>query len=331
MKTVGIIGASGFTGHLLSQLIDQHPSVELKVRNSSHYKGQKVKILYPSYKGDAAYSGYSLREIATLGLDLIFLALPHKQSMDIIAKLEPTGVKLIDLSADHRFQDPTMYKRIYGKTLLATKRQWIYGLPELFREDIKKANAVALPGCYATAAILAVYPLQKDIIHCIFDCVSGWSGAGRDSQYAKDRNLLKDNLIAYSLVKHRHKYEIEQFLGNNISFTPHVFSAIEGLMCTAHILMPNMSAEEIKTRYKKQYQDEPFTIITEKVPDIQSTVGTNICQIGGFETDEAGQLVVVATLDNLIKGAAGQAVQNMNLMFGFDETTGLQSSVTLKV
>jgi N-acetyl-gamma-glutamyl-phosphate reductase len=324
MKSVGIIGASGFTGHELVKLLGAHELVELKVLNSRSYAGKKVSSLYSSFEGDDVYTGYSMDEINALNLDLIFLALPHAQSMDTIAALNTTETKLIDLSADYRFQDAGTYEKVYGRAPIPTQYDWVYGLPELFKADIQKAHAVANPGCYATASILAAYPVQDLATHIVFDCKSGWSGAGRDSSFAKNPALLKDNLIAYKLTKHRHKYEVEQFVKTPLSFTPHVFDTFQGMMCTAHILLEgDVTAEQIKQRYQDFYADAAFVHVNENTPEVRQTQKNNFCDIGGFEIDETNQLVVVSTLDNLWKGAAGQAVQNMNLMLGLEETAGL--------
>lgn len=324
MKSVGIIGASGFTGHELVQLLGRHELVDLKVLNSRSYAGKKVSSLYSDFEGDEVYTGYSLDEINELGLDLLFLALPHAKSMDTIAALNTTDTKLIDLSADYRFKDSDTYEKVYGRAPLTTEHEWVYGLPELFKADIQTAHTVANPGCYATASILAAYPIRDQATHIVFDCKSGWSGAGRDSSFAKNPELLHDNLIAYNLTKHRHKYEIEQFITSPLSFTPHVFDTFQGMMCTAHVLLKStITSDEIRKRYQDFYADAAFVRVSEAIPQVRQTQKNNFCDIGGFEIDETNQLVIVSTIDNLWKGAAGQAVQNMNLMLGFDETAGL--------
>lgn len=215
---------------------------------------------------------------------------------------------MIDLSADFRFKA-------------------VYGLPELFKEQIQNTTLVANPGCYVTACILAAYPIQDFAEYIIFDCKSGWSGAGRESEYAKDPTLLKENLIPYKITKHRHKYEIEQFIKTKLSFTPHVFDAFQGMLCTVHIILKkdaqkNLTTEKIQEMYKEFYKHAPFVKITEKIPTVRDTQKTNLCLIGGFEMDENGQLVIISSIDNLLKGAAGQAVQNMNIMFNFEESEG---------
>jgi N-acetyl-gamma-glutamyl-phosphate reductase len=324
VKSVGIIGASGYTGHELLKLLRRHEKVDLKVFNSRNYAGKKVSSLYGQFQGDEVYTGYSFQQINKMQLDLIFLALPHTLSMDTIQALETSNTKLIDLSADYRFQDADVYEKVYGRAPLHTDFDWVYGLPELFRSEIKNAHAVANPGCYATVSILAAYPIQDKASRIIFDCKSGWSGAGRESLYAKNPDLLKDNLIAYNLTRHRHKYEIAQYITTKLSFTPHVFDTFQGMMCTAHILLKNAeNSDQIIKRYKDFYAKAAFVRVKKTTPQVAQTQKTNFCDIGGFEIDETNQLVVVSTLDNLWKGAAGQAVQNMNLMLDFDETEGL--------
>jgi N-acetyl-gamma-glutamyl-phosphate reductase len=243
--------------------------------------------------------------------------------MGAVQKLDKQ-TRIVDLSADFRFQNPKLYEKVYDQKAAYRKNDWIYGLPELFREKIKNAMRVANPGCYATCSILAAYPVRELAGHIIFDCKSGYSGAGRSSVFAKNPSILEDNLIAYNLTRHRHKYEIQQFIGNNISFTPHVFNTFQGMMCTAHILLKNNAkADDVAKAYKKFYRQSPFVRVKNKIPSVSDTQRTNFCDIGGFEIDETNQLVIVATIDNLWKGASAQAIQNMNLMLDLDESEGL--------
>lgn len=323
MKKIGILGASGYTGHELLKLLKNHPGVEVIILNSRSYEGQKVSSLYPDYKGDEAYTNYSFEQINGLKPDLVFSALPHRVSMDSIARLDE-GIKVVDLSADYRFKDTEKYQEVYKRGHPDTQHGAVYGLPELFKADIKKARLVANPGCYATAATLAVYPVQQHASHIILDCKSGWSGAGKESIYAKDPGIIKDNIIAYNLTRHRHKYEIEQFIKTKLSFTPHVIDTFQGMMCTAHVILKDkLTSDQVRKTYEDFYRGSTFVRISDDIPDIKHTQKTNLCYIGGFEIDEANQLVVVSTIDNLIKGASGQAVHNMNLMLGFSESAGL--------
>lgn len=323
MKTVGIIGASGYTGHELLKILKNHPDVTIKLINSRSFVGQKVSSLYQDFTGDDVYSGLSYQQINDLNLDLLFLALPNGLSKQVIKQLDGRA-KLIDLSADYRFQDPKMYETIYGNKAAYDKNPWVFGLPELFRGEIEGAQLVSNPGCYVTASILAALPIQAQAERIIFDCKSGWSGAGRESTYAKNPELIKDNVIAYNLTSHRHKYEIEQFITVPLSFTPHVFNTFQGMLCTAHIILKGqLEPKHVRSLYQKFYADSPFVKITHAIPQVADTRKTNFCHIGGFEIDESNQLVVISTIDNLWKGASGQAIQNMNLMLGLEETSGL--------
>ena len=321
MKKVGIIGASGYTGYELIKLLLKHPGVELKVLNSKTYNGKQVKELYPDFEGNLNYTNYSIDEINNMKLDCIFLAVPHTTAFLLVPQIK--AKKIIDLSADYRFNKKEKYEDVYGVKRSDSKKA-VYGLPELFKEKINKAKLVANPGCYATACILAAFPIQKLAKYIVFDCVSGWSGAGKSSKFAENHNTIKENFVAYKLVKHRHKPEIEQFVKTKLSFTPHVTDAYQGMMCTAHILLKkDVDAGEIKKAFKDYYKGQPFIEITDEIPDIKQAAKTNKCIIGGFEVDDNNQLVIVSVIDNLIKGASGQAVQNMNLMFKFKETEGL--------
>lgn len=325
MIKAGIIGASGYTGYELIKLLKKHPEVELKVLNSHSYNGKKVSSLYKDFGGEEEFTNYSVDEINKMKLDCVFLALPHTKAFDVVPNLKCK--KIIDLSADYRFKKAEEYEEVYGVKHLDkdNNKKAVYGLPELFKEKIKKAKIVANPGCYATACLLASLPIQKSAKYIVFDCKSGWSGAGKESAYAKDPNVIKDNLQAYKLTSHRHKYEIEQFIKTKLSFTPHVIDTFQGMMCTTHLLLKKKIAkEEIIKLFEDFYKGQPFVkIVKDKIPDIKDVQKTNYCHIGGFEIDENNQLVIVSVIDNLIKGASGQAVQNMNLMLGFDEGEGL--------
>lgn len=323
MKNVGIIGASGYTGFELIKILAKHKGVSLKVVNSTGNAGKKIKEMYPEYAGSEVYTNYSVPEINKMGLDCIFLAVPPTAAFEYAGKLACTHI--IDLSADFRFAHPKSYESTYQAKFPGKKNPAVYGLPELHGEKIKKARIIANPGCYATACLLGSLPIQKIAKYIVFDCISGWSGAGKESAYAKDPSLLQGNVVAYKLTEHRHKPEIEQFLKAKISFTPHVFQAFRGIMCTAHILLgKKMTKEKIIQIFESYYEGKPFVkIVTDGVPDIKSVQNTNFCRIGGFEIDKNNQLVVVSVLDNLVKGASGQAVQNMNLALGFEEKEGL--------
>ena len=323
---VGIIGASGYTGYELIKLLSKHKKVKLVALNSVSYAGKKVCSLYKDFKDKSLkFTNYSINEINSMGIDLLFFCLPHKESMKFIKNIKK-NIKKIDLSADYRFSNAKEYEKVYGVKHIDKKglKKAVYGLPEINKKRIKKANLVANPGCYVTASLLASLPVQKFAKYIVFDCKSGWSGAGKKSAFAKNPKIIKDNLVAYKLTKHRHKYEIEQFI-KKISFTPHVIDTYQGMMCTAHILLnKKLNKNKIIKFYQQFYKNQPFVKIKKEIPQVKDTQKNNQCHIGGFELDENNQLVVVSTIDNLLKGASGQAVQNMNLMLGFKETEGLK-------
>lgn len=316
----GIIGAAGFTGYELIKILKNHPKVDLEVLNSRTYAGKTVKSIYSDFSdSELKFTNVPVEEI---NVDVVFLAVPHGTAMSLVPKLK---CKVIDLSADYRFNDVAVYEKVYKNKHTDTTKA-VYGLPELFKDEIKKANLVANPGCYATASILAALPIQEHADTIIFDCKSGYSGAGVKKTYINDPKNYSDNIIPYKITKHRHKYEIEQFLKNKVSFTPHVIPSFRGLMSTMHAtLNKNMDSNQIKTIYEEYYKNEPFVKIVDKIPDLHDVQNNNYCYLGGFEVDENKQLVVVSVIDNLLKGASGQAVQNMNLMLGFDEKEGLNS------
>ena len=317
----GIIGASGYTGYELIKILSKHNFVDLCFLNSKSHKGKTVNSAYKDFwNNKLKFTDISLNEINKSNIDAVFTALPSKESIEFVPKLKP---RVIDLSADFRFSDTKIYEKAYG-IKHKKKINAVYGLPELFRSRIKNAKVVANPGCYALASIIAALPIQKLANNIIFDCKSGYSGAGIKPTYVNQKENYSDNVIPYNITKHRHKYEIEQFIKTKLSFTPHVVPVFRGLMCTMHVLLKKkMSGDKVKKMYGEFYKKEPFVKITDKIPELHDAQNTNYCCLGGFEIDENNQLVVVSVIDNLLKGASGQAVQNMNIMFGFDEREGL--------
>ena len=323
MRKVGIIGASGFTGHELVKILKKHKKVKLVVINSKTYAGKKIKSLYKTYKGKETYDNFSVDELNLMNLDCIFLCVPHKEALKIVPKLK--AKKIIDLSADYRFKNIKTYESVYKTKFPKKSNKAIYGLPELNKSKIKSAKLIANPGCYPTASLLATLPIDKLAKYIVIDAKSGWSGAGKQSPFAKDSKLLENNIIPYNLTAHRHLPEIEQFLKTKISFTPHVIDTFQGLMATTHILLKKKTSKKATIKkFENYYKNDPFVkIIKNKIPEIKDVTNTNYCHIGGFEIDDNNQLVIIAVIDNLLKGASGQAVQNMNLALGFKETEGL--------
>lgn len=318
----GIIGASGYTGYELIKILSRHKNADIEFLNSKSHNGQSVKSIYGDFWNDGLkFTCLSIDEINAKKADVIFTAHPSKESIEVVQKLK---ARVIDLSADFRFSNPKAYEKIYG-VKNDSKIKAVYGLPELFRKEIKKAKVVANPGCYATACLIAALPIQKLAGSIIFDCKSGYSGAGAKPAYVNQPENYSDNIIAYDISRHRHKYEVEQFIKTKLSFTPHVIPVFRGLMCTMHAMLKKKGdSEKIKKLYKDFYKNEPFIKIMEgKLPELHDVQNNNNCCLGGFEIDENNQLVVVSVIDNLLKGASGQAVQNMNIMFGLDERDGL--------
>lgn len=317
----GIIGASGYTGYELIKILSKMLQIELKVLNSTSSANIKVKELYPDFEGNYKFTDYTIEEINKMHLGIIFLAMPHGEAMKIVPKL---NCKVIDLSADYRFSSKEKFAEIYKMKHTDPKRKAVYGISEIFFSQIKKANLIANPGCYSIASILAVYPIQELAKYIVLDCKSGYSGAGKKPTYVNNPKNYTDNIIPYNIIDHRHKAEIEQFIKTKLSFTPHVIPTFQGLMCTAHILLKKkLTQDKIKKIYIDFYKEKPFIKVLDKIPDLHDVQKTNLCCLGGFEIDGNNQLVVISVIDNLLKGASGQAVQNMDIMFGLDEKTGL--------
>lgn len=333
--TAAVVGASGYTGVELFRLLAGHPEVKLIGAYDIHNVGKLVGEVHPN-----------LREIVNLKIvkpdylkigkrtDVVFVATPHRVAMKFVPKLLKGKAKIIDLSADYRFDDVKVYERYYTKHE-SPMVKGVYGLPELHRAKIKRARLVANPGCYPTAATLSLAPLIKqrliDLDHIVIDAKTGTSGAGATPSEATHHPLVCANIRAYAATTHRHAPEINQELsklaGGNVEahFTPHLVSIVRGILSTTHVfLRKSTSKKSLLDLYRKFYASEPFVRVLEELPQVNFVVGSNYCDIG-FEPDAAGnRLVVVSAIDNLVKGASGQAIQNMNLMFGFDETEGLE-------
>ena len=339
MLKVGIIGASGYTGAELARILATHPKVKLTVATSRQYAGQKLSDVFPSlYKRvDLVCENLTVEELASRA-DFFFTAVPHKTAMGIVPQLLAAGKKVVDLSADYRIRDQKVYEKWYqAHSSPELLQEAVYGLPELYREEIKGARLVANPGCYPTSVILALNPiLQAGLIEAgtiVIDSKSGASGAGRSASVANLYCELADSFRAYKVGgKHRHIPEIEQELSLaaggpvRVTFTPHLLPISRGILSTIYAtLTPEGAKADLFALYNKTYKKEPFVRILEpgKQPATQNVRGSNCCDIG-FERDRrTGRLVLTSVIDNIGKGASGQAVQNMNLMQGFPEKTGL--------
>ncbi len=342
MINAGIIGGAGYTGLELVRLLLMHPEVELSVVTSRRYKGKKVSDVNPHLFPfiELEYEDVDTEEIADRS-DIVFVAVPHGSAMDYVPELMARGAKVIDLSADYRLKKEE-YERIYKREHKdKEERKAVYGLTELHPE-VASADLVANPGCYPTCAILAVAPLVKEgmVKQVVFDSKSGISGAGVEPSETSHFPNLAENIIPYQITEHRHVAEMRMELHVNVSFTPHVIPSIRGILTTAHVFLDTGETktkplqglrgrgaephnDEIEEIYKRFYVDKRFIRLREGMPSLSSVRGTNFCDIG-FEIEEkSDRIVVISAIDNLVKGGSGQAIQNMNLMFGLAEEEGL--------
>lgn len=340
MSRIAIVGASGYTGAELVRLLSRHPQAKIVAATSDSYAGQKLTDLYPAMgaAGDIVLRKLAEADLSPKAADLVFLAVPHGESLKLTPGLVASGVKVIDLSGDFRFHDTAVYETWYKQphTAKDLASQAVYGLPELFREQIKGAKLIANPGCYVTSVVLSLYPLVKnglvDCQHIIVDAKSGISGAGRKVQYDSQFARLSENVIPYKVGGvHQHTPEMEQSLrlasGREvvISFSPHLVPAKRGIVSLAYArLLNRATTAELTKIYQDFYRQEPFVEVrTAGLPELSSAVGTNRCLISVAVDERTQTAIAIASLDNLIKGASGQAIQNFNLLFGLPETMGL--------
>jgi len=339
MIKVSIVGATGYVGLELVRMLSGHPEVELKYLSSQSYEGQDIADIYPNLKGCISHKLVALDvEKFAKESDVVFTSLPHGASDVVIPALYEAGVKVIDMSGDFRYDDVKVYEAWYGTThsrpdLLDVS---VYGLPERHKEKIKSASLVGNPGCYTTCSILSAAPLLDAKLvkaeNIIIDAKSGVSGAGAKLATGSHFCEAHESMKAYNVAKHRHTSEIEQELSKAageevlLSFTPHLLPIKRGIFATVYMnLNGDVTAEAIQAAYEKAYADEPFVTVLPagQLPEIKHVVGSNRCAIGFTVDKRLKRVVVCAVIDNLVKGAAGQAIQNMNLMFGLKETTGL--------
>ena len=336
-----IFGASGYTGQELIRILSGHPQAELMAVTSRRYAGVPVADVFPSLSGltSLIYSNATPQEIAKL-CDVVFLALPHGVSMDIAPVFIKAGKKVIDLSADYRLRELATYEKWYAKHNSADLfGQAVYGLPELYRQEITKSRLIANPGCYPTSIILGLMPALKnnllDVSTIIADSASGVSGAGRDPLVGSLFCEVDGGFKAYKVGKHRHTPEIEQELNTlagekfAISFTPHLLPVKRGILSTVYAtLTKDITLAELHLLYVSAYAAEKFVRISPAgtYPNISSVCGSNYCDIGLAVDPRTNRVIIISAIDNLIKGAAGQAVQNMNLVCSLAEDGGLQMS-----
>jgi len=340
MKTrVGIVGGTGYTGVELLRLLLLHPEVEITALTSQKYAGLPIHQVFPSLSKriQLTCEELSVDRIAEK-VDFVFTAVPHKTAMETVPLFYQRGKKVVDLSADFRLKDAAVYERWYQKhTCPELLSESVYGLPELHREKIRGARIVGNPGCYPTGALIPLIPLLRQGIisseHIIADSKSGASGAGRDVVLGSLFCEVNEGVKAYKIFDHRHLPEIDQELSLliqkkvEVTFVPHLIPMDRGILTTLHLrLSRKMKAEEVLNVLQESYGKEPFVRIYPKgkLPSTKDVRGSNYCDIGLNVNESGERLVIVSAIDNLVKGASGEAVQNMNIMLGYPETLGLE-------
>lgn len=341
---VSIIGGSGYVGGELLRLLTQHPSTELVTVTSKRYSGEPLYRVHPNLRGVTNLRFSTEEDGKEVDSDIVFSALPHGKSVDVVPKLLERGQKVIDMSADFRLKSPASYAQYYGYDHPNPQflQKAAYGLPELHRDDIRKSRLVAVPGCMATSAILGLAPVMAqglvDPERIVIDAKIGSSGAGAGASISTHHSERASGVRPYKASGHRHIPEIEQELGSlgkgnvKISFTPHAVGMVRGVLTTTHsFLLGQVEKRDVWKSYRSLYEGEPFIRMVSDnkglygLPNPKVVTGTNFCDIG-FEIDpHANRLVIFSALDNLTKGAAGQAVQCYNIASGVDESTGLTS------
>lgn len=345
MVKIAICGGSGYTGGELLRLLALHPQAEVTAVTSEKSAGKSVVSLFPNlFKySDLLYVPLDKEALAKKA-DVFFMALPHAASQEAVDFFVKKGKLVIDLSADYRLKDPSVYETWYKTThnYKKTLKKAVYGLPEIHRAKIKKAHLVANPGCYPTGALLGLYPLFKAGLAeltspIIIDSKSGTSGAGRQADIAYSFCEVNEGFRAYGIATHRHTPEIEQELSTlakktvQVDFTPHLLPLDRGILTTIYVKTKTQDYKKLRALYERTYKDEPFVHLLREgqYPNIKHVRGTNNCLIGLAYNKRTGMLIIVTVIDNLVKGASGQAVQNFNIMLGFDEKTALEGMATL--
>ncbi len=333
MPTVGVIGASGYTGAELLRLLAAHPSFDVRVATGDTQAGVALADLHPGLA--VAYPGlvlgrYDPGGTDLDGLDVVFLALPHGASQAIVPALRGRVKAIVDLAADFRLKDPALYPRWYGEDHRAPEllAEAAYGLPELFRDDLAGASLVAAPGCYPTAAALALAPLLRAGLvsgeGIVVDAASGVSGAGRPPTPGTTFCAADENFAAYGLLDHRHTPEIEQALGATVLFTPHLAPMNRGILATCYARSSGpTSTGAVLAALHEAYDAEPFVVVSERSPATKATLGANTAHVTARADGRTGWVVAICAIDNLVKGASGQALQCANVVAGLPETTGL--------
>ncbi|MBI1423197.1 MAG: N-acetyl-gamma-glutamyl-phosphate reductase [Gammaproteobacteria bacterium] len=338
MIKVGIVGGTGYTGVELLRLLAVHPQVQLTAITSRSEAGMAVADMFPNLRGylDLAFSDPAQAKLEDC--DVVFFATPNGTAMKLVPDLLNAGVRVIDLAADFRLQDPQEWQQWYGEAHAcpALLDEAVYGLPEVNRERIRAAKLVANPGCYPTAVQLGFMPLLEqglvDTTHLIADAKSGVSGAGRGAKVAHLLCETSESMKAYGVQGHRHWPEIRQGLRKmtaesvGLTFVPHLTPMIRGIHATLYAPLQK-TGQDLQTLFEQRYASEPFVDVMPagSLPETRSVRGANVCRIAVHVPPTGDTVVVLSVIDNLVKGAAGQAVQNMNIMFGLEEDAGLKT------
>ncbi len=333
---VSIIGASGYSGAELVRLLSARSDITIRKLTAAKSVGRRVDELYPAFAGslDLAYESFDVSGLS--GSDIVFVALPSGEAMKVVPPLLDEVGRIVDLGGDFRLASPDKYEEYYRRPHEAKEYlgRAVYGLPELFRNDIANASFVANPGCYATSILLALLPaLRHGAIlpeSIVINSLSGVSGAGRSTSEELSFAEVNENVRAYKVTNHQHVPEIESILRRvsdsnvSISFVPHLMPLTRGIYTTIHAKLTQPSNENgLFDLYEEFYATTPFVRICRQIPQIKNVVFTNYCDLWFTIEKRTNQLVIISVIDNLVKGAAGQAIQNMNLMFGLPETSGL--------
>jgi N-acetyl-gamma-glutamyl-phosphate reductase len=342
MIKIAIVGGTGYTGVELLRLLAQHPEADVRAITSRKDAGTPVAQMFPSLRGRYDLAFTDPKDAGLAGCNVVFFATPHGVAMAQARELLSAGVRIVDLAADFRLQDPQLFERWYKMPHACPDllREAVYGIPEINREAIRKARIVGNPGCYPTAVQLGFLPLLEaglvDTQHLIADCKSGVSGAGRKAELSLAFAEASDNFAAYGVAGHRHAPEIVQGLNRasgdtvRLVFTPHLTPMIRGIFATLYAPLRDRDAD-LQTLYEKRYANEPFVDVMPagSQPDTRSVRASNVLRIAVHRPPDSDLALVLAVEDNLVKGSAGQAIQNMNLMFGLPETTGLMAPPVL--
>ena len=325
MHRVAVVGASGFAGALAAAIVHAHPSLELTAVTARSDAGRRLDEIHPRHRVPLALEGFDPDRIAERA-DAALVGYPHGAAAPAVKALRERDLKVVDLSADFRL-DRDSYERYYqpheAPELLESA---VYGLTELHRDEVRAAELVAAPGCYPTAALLALAPLRDVIADAIVDAKSGVSGAGREATQTTHFVSVAENVNPYKVEGHRHRAELEQELPNGarVTFTPHLLPLDQGLLASCYVTPTReLTRDEVRGMFEEAYEGEPFVELSDDPPGVREVRDTNLCRIHATVEPATGRVLAFAAIDNLWKGAAGQAVQDLNLMLGLPETEGL--------